>query len=236
MSIPDFQSVMLPLLRFAADQQEHSTREAIDALAQEFHLTDEELAQLLPSGTQGIFYNRVYWAKSHLKMAGLIESTKRAYFIITPAGIALLKQQPASINLKILKEIPDYRDYLKNAKAEKSETPDIKTDNGDEHILTPEENLEEAYQHIRKSLAQELLAKIKQLPASFFEKLVVDVLVKMGYGGSLKDAGKAIGKSGDEGIDGMIKEDKLGLDVIYIQAKRWEGSVGRPELQNLLAR
>jgi len=234
MSIPGFQSLMLPLLRFASDQHEHSTREAIEVLAKEFHITDEELAQLLPSGTQGIFHNRCYWAKAHLKMAGLIKNTKRAYFVITPEGMELLKQNVSLISVKTLRAIPAYVEYIKNAKVDKSENADIKTEAGDEHALTPEENLEYAYQNIRKSLAQELLAKIKQLPSSFFEKLVVDVLVKMGYGGSLKDAGKAIGKSSDEGIDGIIKEDKLGLDVIYIQAKRWEGVVGRPELQKFV--
>lgn len=235
MSIPDFQSIMLPLLRFAADQREYSTREAIDALTQTFHLTNEDLSQLLPSGTQGVFYNRVYWAKTHLKIAGLVENIRRGHFRITPAGMDLLHQQPSTINLKTLKTLPAYQEYLKS-KAEKADVPEGKThdEDDDEVVLTPEEKFESAYLHIRKSLAQELLAKIKLLPPSFFEKLVVDVLVKMGYGGSVKDAGKALGKSGDEGIDGMIKEDKLGLDVIYIQAKRWEGSVGRPELQKFV--
>ena len=238
MSIPDFQSLMLPLLQFAADKKEHSMKEAIDALAAQFHLTEEELAQLLPSGAQRIFYNRVYWAKAHLKMAQLLEDSKRAHFRITSHGIALLQQNLPAISLRTLKTIPAYIEHTQNYKKGKVEKAEIITDLeselDQEETLTPEENLEYAYQHIRKSLAQELLNKVKTLPSTFFEKLVVDLLVKMGYGGSIKDAGKAIGKSGDEGIDGMIKEDKLGLDIIYIQAKRWEGVVGRPELQKFV--
>ena len=237
MNVPDFQSIMLPLLQFSADGQEHSTKDAIDALAQEFQLTENELAQLLPSGTQGIFYNRVYWAKAHLKMAGLIENTRRAHFRISQSGKTFLQQNNSAINLKTLKTIPAYLEYFKNAKPEKSEQEGMSAESNDvehETSLTHEERFEYAYQNIRKSLIQELLTKIKNLPPSSFEKLVVDLLLKMGYGGSIKDAGKAIGKSGDEGIDGIIKEDKLGLDVVYIQAKRWEGSVGRPELHKFV--
>jgi len=235
MSIPDFQSIMLPLLKFAADGKEHAIKEAIDYLTNEFRLTNDELSQLLPSGTQGIFYNRVYWAKAHLKMAELLENTKRAYFQITEQGKELLEQKPSKIDLKLLNSIPAYNNYTKTFKGEKKHSPTTPEEpHEEETTLTPEESFEYAYQNIRKSLIQELLNKIKSLPPAFFEKVVIDVLVKMGYGGSIKDAGKAIGKSGDEGIDGIIKEDKLGLDVIYIQAKRWEGVVGRPELHKFV--
>lgn len=237
MTIPDFQTIMLPLLKYYSDNLEHSTSETIEKLAQEFNLTEEDLSKLLPSGTQSIFKNRVYWAIAHLKMANLIENTQRAHYKITASGLDLLNKQPDKVNLKLLKIIPEYIDHTKSFKKEKSS----KNDDSEESIsdtdyngLTPEENLEYSYQKIQKSLAQELLQKIKKISPSYFERLVVELLVKMGYGGSLKDAGKSIGKSGDEGIDGIIKEDRLGLDVIYVQAKRWEGVVGRPELQKFV--
>jgi restriction system protein len=236
MSIPDFQMIMLPLLKFASDGQEHSIKETIQNLGQEFKLTESELSELLPSGVQGIFYNRVYWAKAHLKMAGLLENTRRAHFRITNEGKEFLINHPSFINVKVLKSIPAYLTSSKNTKPDKSEDLELSTEceNETEATLTPEENFEYFYQNIKKALAQELLSKIKSLSPSFFEKLVIDLLVHMGYGGSIKDAGKAVGRSGDEGIDGIIKEDKLGLDVIYIQAKRWEGVVGRPELQKFV--
>lgn len=138
------------------------------------------------------------------------------------------------INLKFFKSIPEYAKYIKSHKKEKNDKTEIETELETDESITPLESLEYAYQKLKKSLAQELLSKVKSMPASFFEKLVIELLVKMGYGGSIKDAGKAVGKSGDEGIDGIIKEDKLGLDVVYIQAKRWEGAVGRPELQKFV--
>ncbi|MCK9212348.1 MAG: restriction endonuclease [Ignavibacteriaceae bacterium] len=232
MSIPDFQSLMLPLLKFCSDEQEHSTKDTINYLSKQFNLSENELSQLLPSGTQYVFYNRVFWAKAHLKMAGLFENTKRAHFKITQSGLNLLKTNPSLVNLRTLKTYPEYIEHTKTHKKDKIEKLEIETENDSE--LTPEESLEYSYQKIRKSLAQDLLSKIKNLSPSFFEKLVVELLVKMGYGGSITDAGKAIGRSGDEGIDGIIKEDKLGLDVIYIQAKRWQGVVGRPELQKFV--
>ncbi|MBU2505826.1 MAG: restriction endonuclease [Bacteroidetes bacterium] len=236
MPIPDFQSLMLPLLKFCSDEQEHSTKDTIESLSKQFGLSKDELSQLLPSGTQYVFYNRVFWAKAHLKMAGLVENTKRAHFKITQSGLELLKTNPPLVNLKTLKSIPEYIVYTKTYKKDRTKKVENETEieSENDNDLTPEESLEYSYQKIRKSLSQDLLSKIKNLSSSFFEKLVVDLLVKMGYGGSIKDAGKAIGRSGDEGIDGIIKEDKLGLDVIYIQAKRWEGVVGRPELQKFV--
>ena len=236
MPIPDFQSLMLPLLKFCSDEQEHSTKDTIENLSKQFNLTEDELSQLLPSGTQYVFYNRVFWAKAHIKMAGLVENTKRAHFKITQSGLDLLKTNPPFVNLRTLKSIPEYIEHRKTYKKDRTEKVENETEieSENDNELTPEESLEYSYQKIRNSLAQDLLSKIKILPSSFFEKLVIDLLVKMGYGGSITDAGKAIGRSGDEGIDGIIKEDKLGLDVIYIQAKRWEGVVGRPELQKFV--
>lgn len=228
--IPDYQSIMLPVLKRLADKQEHKFRDLIEDLSEEFKLTEEERKELLPSGTQPIFDNRVGWARTYLKKAGLIESPKRAITNITQLGLDVLKQKPEIINVAFLKQFPAFIEFqnLKRDETEEEST-EITTQ-------TPEEHLETAYLRLRKSLEQELLSRIVSLSPSFFERLVVELLVKMGYGGSIKDAGKAIGKSGDEGIDGTIKEDKLGLDIIYIQAKRWQigSSVGRPEIQKFV--
>lgn len=222
--IPGFQKMMLPLLRFAGDKQEHSTTDALDAIAKEFGINEEQKNQLLPSGNQKVFYNRVFWAKAYLKMAGLIENTKRAHFKITERGLNTLRENPPEINLKYLKKFPDYVELSESWKKDNSKSES----NEDESIpQTPEESLESSFQDIQKTLAQELISKIKACSPPFFERMVIELLVAMGYGGSRIDAGKAIGKSGDEGIDGIIKEDKLGLDVIYIQAKRWENVVGK---------
>jgi restriction system protein len=230
--IPDFQTLMLPLLKSIQDSKEYSTTKIIETLAKEFNLTEEELNQFLPSGSQKTFHNRVYWAKAHLKMAGLIENLKRGIFKITNEGEKLLVQNPNVINLKLLKQIPIYVDWLEKSKEENNKE-EFETCVESENE-TPEEIIEKNFLKIRKILALELLSKVKSNTPVFFENLVVELLVKMGYGGSIKDAGKAIGKSGDEGIDGIIKEDKLGLDVIYIQAKRWDNIVGRPEIQKFV--
>ena len=229
--IPDFQKIMLPFLTILGDGEEHTTIETNQKLATLFELTDEEQNIFLPSGVAKTFPNRVAWAKSHFKMAGLLENTKRSSFKITEQGKKLLSENHREINLRILKTIPAYLERTARAKEE-----DDASNEFDNPLITeaPEEILESNYLKIRKNLSQELLTKIKSCTPAFFENLVVELLVKMGYGGSIKDAGKSIGKSGDEGIDGIIKEDRLGLDVIYIQAKRWEGSVGRPEIQKFI--
>ena len=229
MTIPDFQSVLFPLLKFCADGQEHTNREAIDALAHEFRLTEEEQKQLLPSGQQCVFENRVAWARAHMKMAGLVENTRRGIFRITNRGAQLLKKSPSEINLRVLREFPEYLEARDRNQVNRTEETSVATDY--QESKTPAERLEEAYEILRKNLVSELLSQLKSASPNFFEKVVVEVLVKMGYGGSRKDAGQAIGRSGDEGIDGIIKEDRLGLDIIYIQAKRWENTVSRPEIQ-----
>lgn len=226
--IPDFQTIMLPLLKKLSDKEEHHFRNLIEVLAVEFELTDDERKELLPSGQQPIFDNRVGWARTYLKKAGLIDSPKRGISKITNRGIDVLKQNPKELNLALLmsgqnlSEVPGPNSNF--------DPTDITTTD------TPEENLDKAYQRLKKTLANEILTKVVELSPAFFERLVVELLVKMGYGGSIKDAGKAMGKSGDEGIDGTIKEDKLGLDIIYIQAKRWKPGnvVGRPELQKFV--
>ena len=230
MAIPDFQSVMLPLMRFCADGKEHAVSETTDALADQFKLTDEERKTLLPSGVQEVFRNRVAWAKSHLKMAGLLANPKRGIYKITERGLETVSKNPPLINLKYLYQFPEYVAFRKTHR----ERPEAIDDAENGQAGTPEEALESAHEKIRDSLAAELLQKLKSCSPSFFERLVVEVIVKMGYGGTRQDAGKAIGRSGDGGIDGIIKEDKLGLDTIYIQAKRWENTVGRPEIQKFV--
>lgn len=232
MSVPDYQTIMLPLLRFAADKQEElSTGEAVEALAKEFDLSDDDLKELLPSGIQATFVNRVGWASTYMKKAGLLEATRRGYCKITSRGQNLLKKQPKIINVKILRQYPEFLEFQQLKGKRVNEKDPFAKDPPDPSAATPSEALEAAYENLRDELADELLSKLKKSSPSFFERVVVELLVKMGYGGSRADAGKAVGKSGDGGIDGIIKEDKLGLDVIYIQAKRWDSnSVGRPDV------
>jgi restriction system protein len=234
MSIPDFPSVMLPLLQYAGDGKEHSLRDAITFLADVFKLSDEERKRLLPSGQQTVFDNRVGWARTHLKKALLLEYPKRGFFQITDRGKDVLIQSPMKINIKFLNQFPEHIEFLNSKKDnDKSESEILE----DPEILetTPQESIEFGYQKIRKELELELLNRVKSCSPDFFERLVVDLLVKMGYGGSRRDAGRAIGKAGDGGIDGIIKEDKLGLDIVYIQAKRWDNTVvGRPEIQKFV--
>jgi len=219
---------MLPLLTFVADSQEHSKREAVDALSDKFQLSEVERKELLPSGRQAIFDNRLAWARTYLIKAGLLESTKRGFFKITELGKEVLQRGPESINIRYLDQFPGFTAFRTSSKerstasCEQAET---------ESEITPEEMLEVVFQGMRQRLATDILQNIKSCSPAFFERLVIDLLVTMGYGGTHKDAGEAVGKSGDGGIDGIIKEDRLGLDCIYIQAKRWENTVGRPDIQ-----
>jgi restriction system protein len=230
MAIPDFQSLMLPLLKYAKDRQEHSLRDGIEALAEEFELTEEERKELLPSGRQATFDNRVAWARSYMGKAGLIESHRRGYFRIADRGLEVLKSSPSKINIAFLGKFPEFVEF----RAIKREKPEKVRDVEPTNLQTPEEVLESSYLKVRQGLAADVLQSISNCSPAFFERLVIDLLVKMGYGGTRKDAGEAVGKSGDDGIDGIIKEDRLGLDAIYIQAKRWQGSVGRPEIQKFV--
>ena len=227
MTIPDYQSIMLPLLSFAGDQREHSLRETIDTLGDEFSLSESERHELLPSGRQATFDNRVGWARTYLKKAGLLESTRRGYYQITDRGIKVLNDKPDAINAKFLKQFPEFQEFQNDSR--KTDSTDESDQEGGKQ--TPEEVVEQAVQQLNDNLAIELVQTIKESSPAFFETLVIDLLVAMGYGGTRKDAGQTIGRSGDGGIDGIIKEDRLGLDVIYVQAKRWENSVARPEIQ-----
>jgi restriction system protein len=229
MAIPDYQSIMLPLLRLAGDGREHHKPDVVEMLAVEFKLTDGEKAEGLPSGTQLKFDNRVGWAKTYLTKAGLLESTGRGRFKITARGQDILKAPPKQIDNRYLSSIPEFLDFRLSSKQVDAPTKGAEPD--DSVTQTPEELLESSYSQLRRALALELLEKAKACSPRFFERLVVDLLVAMGYGGSRADAGQAVGRSGDDGIDGIIKEDKLGLDAVYIQAKRWHGAVGRPGVQ-----
>jgi len=235
MPIPDFQSIMLPLLQYAADGSEHTNREAVEQIARDLHLSEDERKEMLPSGQQRVFDNRVAWARAHLKMAHLIENPRRGVFQITPRGKEVIEQNPAEINLRFLRQFPEYAERREERKRRRQAKNAAGADDAEEGVesTTPEEQLESAYSQLREGLAHELLEQLKSSSPAFFEQVVVDVLVRMGYGGSLQDAGKAIGRSNDEGIDGIIKEDRLGLDIIYLQAKRWDNTVSRPEIQKV---
>lgn len=229
MPIPDYQSIMLPLLKLAATNPagELSLQETINTLGEKLGLTEEERRHLLPSGRQYTFVNRVGWAATYMRKAGLLETTRRGFFKISQRGLDVVAKNPPTINVKFLEQFSEFVEF----KSIRNERNDGASDEVAE-TRTPEESLESEYQKIRNNLASQLLERIKQASPAFFEKLVVELLVKMGYGGSRSDAGKAVGKSGDGGIDGIIKEDRLGLDVIYIQAKRWDGNtVGRRDVQ-----
>ncbi len=229
MTVPDFQTLMLPLLKVAEDGQEHSGHEFLEQLSGYFELSDEDLNELLPSGKQTRFYNRVGWARTYLIKSRLLEMPRRSFYKITERGIDVLKSNPNRIDMNYLKRFPEYIEFKEkeNEKEEKEQVDDVEES-------TPEENLESAYQEIRDTLALEVLENVMSCSPAFFERLVVELLVAMGYGGSRRDAARAVGQTGDEGIDGIIDEDRLGLDTIYIQAKKWANSVGRPEIQKFV--
>jgi len=230
MTIPDFQTLMLPLLQAAEDGQEHSGHEFLDKLAEHFELSDDELNELLPSGKQTRFYNRISWAKTYLIKSKLLEMPRRSLYKITERGKEVLNSNPNRIDMNYLTRFPEYVEFKEkeNEREEKKPIEESVEEN------TPEEILEGAYQEIRDNLALEVLENVMSCSPAFFERLVVELLVAMGYGGSRRDAARAVGQTGDEGIDGIIDEDRLGLDTIYIQAKKWANNVGRPEIQKFV--
>ncbi|MBA4544095.1 restriction endonuclease [Thermoactinomyces daqus] len=225
--IPDYQTLMLPVLEYLSNGKEHTTKDLREAMAREFKITDEARKQLLPSGRKPVFDNRVSWACTYLKKAKLIESPKRGIIKITHRGQKVLKSNPSEINNQFLLQFEEFRGFFAKEKAD----PVIDKTQTKELVKTPRETLSESYELIRKELAEELLEQVMKCSPDFFENLVVKLLVAMGYGGSLEDAGQRVGGTGDGGIDGVIKEDKLGLSQIYIQAKRWDKTVGSPEIQ-----
>lgn len=226
MTIPSYQELMLPLLKLVAKHGSLNRADAIQLLSDEFKLTDAERRELLPSGKVSVIQSRAGWARTYLVKAGLLANSQRGVVVITDRGKKTLLEGLQSIDGQYLKQFQEFRDFL-NTSNKESENESI----GDAAHGSPEEVLDSAYSQLKNQVLSETIDKIKSCSPQFFENLVVDIVVKMGYGGSRNDAGRAIGRSGDEGIDGIINEDRLGLDVIYLQAKKWEGNVSRPEIQ-----
>jgi restriction system protein len=227
MAIPDYETLMLPLLRLAADAngQEIPLIAAVEKLANQFNLSEEDRRELLPSGGTFKFSSRVSWARTYLQKACLLEATRRGHFRITDRGRSVLKSKRDRIDADFLAQFEEFREFQGRKKDRKNEKAEVSP------AETPIESLATQYERLREALASEVLERVKKSSPQFFERLVILLLVRMGYGGSLKDAGQAIGKSGDAGIDGVIREDKLGLDSIYIQAKRWtDKPVGSPDI------
>ncbi len=223
---------MLPLLRHISGGKEHTLAGSRDLLAKQFQLTEEELSQKLPSGVANTFYNRLAWAKIYLERAGLITKVRRGVFRISVTGEGVLKNPPERIDIAYLDQFPDFKGFREKSGGSEDEQTTVPESTA--LSSTPEEALDFAYKNLRDDLAAQLLAQIKLSHPSFFEKLVVDLMLKMGYGGPGEDAGTVTSYGGDNGIDGIINEDMLGLDVIYLQAKRWESTIGRPEIQKFV--
>jgi restriction system protein len=230
--LPGYQFFMLPILEYLYDGHDHGMKDIRDHLAARYAISTELREAFLPSGTQRIFDSRVAWAKTYIAQAGLVESPKRGVVHITNRGKDLLLQHPQHIDLTVLERFPEFIAFRN--KARKTDETIVPAESSSVSTATPEEQLETAFQTIRIDLVSELLDRLKACDPTFFERLVVELLLKMGYGKNLAEAGKAIGRSGDEGIDGVISEDKLGLDSVYLQAKRWAGSVGRPEIHKFV--
>jgi restriction system protein len=229
-AIPDYQTFMLPLLKSIADGNDHRLRDLVSGLGDQFGVTDQERAQLLPSGRATVLYSRVQWARAYLKQAGLVEGPARGVVRITEEGRRLLAENPPSVGLPLLMRYPSFVAFLHRKRSTDSPETSVEPA-GEVSKETPEEALERLWQTLRDEVAAELLERLGSAAPVFFERLVVRLLVAMGYGGSYAEAASVVGRPGDEGIDGVIKEDRLGLDAVYVQAKRWQGIVGRPEIQ-----
>jgi len=228
MPVPEYQKYYLTILKCVADGNEHAIRDIYEEIAEMFGFTEEDKAELIPSGTQQLYKNRIAWAKTYLKKAGLVSSPRRGIIQITSQGTDVLLENPATIDVAYLKKFEEFQIFMGGNKNDQNQVLEEYANITDQ---TPLETLGESYQRIRTQVADELLEQIGNCSPAFFERLVLDLLVAMGYGGSKQDAAEAVGRSGDDGIDGIIKEDKLGLDVVLIQAKRWQNTVGRPEIQ-----
>lgn len=236
MAVPDFQTLMKPVLDELADGQERASRDMRSRVASKMGLSDTDLSEMLPSGKQTRFANRVAWALVYLREAGLLQSARRGHYQITDRGRSVLASGVAHIDVEFLEQYPEYLEFKTRGGDSNSAVAEGSTAVGSgasamQVSLTPDEQIRDGYRRHRAGLAAQLLERVKQAPPAFFESLVVELLVAMGYGGSEADAAKVVGRSGDGGIDGIIKEDKLGFDSIYVQAKRWEGTVSRPTIQ-----
>lgn len=232
MPVPDFQTLMLPVLENLADGREARLRDTMQPLAKHFALTPAEFEERLPNGRQARFRNRVSWAHIYLKEAGLLQRPSRGVYRISARGRELLASKPPRIDIHFLERYPEFVEFRQRGSREDVEAPGTEpVKAGDDPALTPDELINTGYAQLRAGLASQLLERVMSASPAFFENLVVEVLVAMGYGGSHEDAARVVGRSGDGGIDGVIKQDRLGLEHIYVQAKRWEGTVSRPEIQ-----
>jgi len=231
-AIPDYQTLMLPVLVLATEGEQR-VGDISDRIANQFGLTDAEREQLLPSGRQRVLHNRIHWAKFYMSKAGLIASPARGRFVATEAGKALLATNPAKIDVDLLMREPTFREFYKNEAGTNEASGTIHDASPDIAEATPEEQIETAYQSVNAALRADLLERTIQNSPAFFEQLIVDLLVAMGYGGSHKNAAAQLGRTGDGGVDGVINEDRLGLDRVYVQAKRYAdgNTVGRPDIQ-----
>ncbi len=231
MAIPDYQTLMLPVLRLAA-KGEQRVADVADRVADEFGLSAQERETLLPSGRQRVLNNRIHWAKFYMSKAGLISSPARGRFVATEEGRKLLASNPDQVNVALLMKWPSFKEFYKTEREPISDSANAVVEPRP-NTVTPEEQIETAYQAIQSVLRADLLDRVAQNSPSFFEQLIVDLLVTMGYGGSRKNAASQLGGSGDGGVDGVINEDRLGLDRVYVQAKRYgKGNmVGRPDVQ-----
>lgn len=231
MSVPGFQDLTLPVLSELSDGQEHLARDVRDRVAGRLNLSQSDLDETLPSGKQTRYANRVAWAHVYLKQAGLLDSPRRGVYRITDRGTRVLANPPVRIDIAFLMQYPEMVAF--RSKRGSDETASDRSEDVERpaDIMTPDEQLRVGYQQLKDSLAVQLLSRLQQVSPRFFEEMVVELLVKMGYGGSHEDAARVVGRGGDEGIDGIIKEDRLGLESIYVQAKRWQSSVGRPIIQ-----
>ena len=231
MPIPPYQDIFVPLLNIVSDGRVHSVAELLEPLADQFKLTVEERNELLPSGKQATFHNRLGWAKTYLTKALILESVGRGRFQITDRGRELNSKGLTQINSQVLRAYDEFRMFTSQGDSIESGVPDDSTTSG---VQTPEEILAIAYQNMRSQLAGDLIQKVMGCSPAFFEGLVLDLLLAMGYGGSRREAATAVGRSSDGGIDGIINEDRLGLDAVYIQAKRWQGGVGSPVVRDFV--
>ena len=235
MAIPDYQKLMLPVLTIAAEG-EIRVPVAAQKIADSLGLTEDEKEEMLPSGKQRILHNRIHWAKFYLSKAGLIDTPKRGLFVASQVGKALLATNPPTLDVETLKDYPAFVEFYGATAATGSPNDAPATTASTASFVTPEEQIDAAHSVLTSALKADLLARIMEQTPMFFERVIVDLLVAMGYGGSHENAAMRLGKSGDGGIDGIVDEDRLGLDRIYIQAKRYAShvGVGRPEIQGFV--
>ena len=237
MALPTYEDVMLPVLQVLEASGPRHRRDLAAAVTDALHLSEAERQQTLASGKATVILSRVSWALAYLKQARLVESPSRGVYQLTDRGKDVLARKPSRIDGKFLSQFPEFLDFLQRARTATTEKADVggppvqSVVEAASDSASPEEALDAAYGRLRTGLEEELLEAVKTGSPVFFEQLVIDLLVRMGYGGSRTDAARAVGRTGDGGIDGVIDEDRLGLDVIYVQAKRWDSAVGRPEIQ-----